>query len=1416
MSKPEATSAATPTYTLTYNSNLTEDYIHTDAILASPTAPSPLATFLNSQGQSEALVIYNDGELCHLQREPLSSSGWNFCGIGAVVQSIAAVNSGSVWITDNDQTIWQSNAGHWNFISALPGGAQAISVGTDGTVYGFVNEGPGSNFHLFTFDPTTQSFQDQGTAPGVPYGKPGALWAIAEGKLLTNSNGLPWHAVYAEFLKGDVPQQLSVGSDSSLWILCANGAIYSYDPPTATCKKLSGVPANVVELAAANAQTLYVLTGAHLDTRQLLTNAGGNWKEIPHPAVPLNDISVGNDGALWALDGIGRVWLYLDGGWKRRMTPTDLSGFTGGHNVTEVVTGQHTDGVQYAFFVMDNNLWWSDFVEKSGDFGGYWNAQGILFAGCSTIAAMNDPITTQLVVYGVSSKGNFVLVLNDGKHWVATEHSMKTSLSGVKPQFVSYGHWFTYAVINKTLYVGQGSSLTAPAATLSPAKTTGAPSDLELQSLIPFSASPQGMYGDSLAAIDTKNRVWFINASSAGAASFSQLSGQSVGSTIGNVRSAVAMMRPVEGARIYARDDNDMLWVIRQTGRSGALIVWSDWHPLGNECKVLGIGCTIPLPNSPKTAPVDLFSLDEGYEVNVLSEDPVTGALTDLVMLKPDGTNSDAEYVTRYLSELTIVDETSTPQPGFQVTVKTDEAVGIWVGSNLYNLSPASPVQLTTNELGQITFAFFAADLHTPTFSFSADGLKNPPSVYPARAVNDYLAGSATAMPNRPVFTPDGATLLNAKMQTGPSWNTQPTSLVSGDNKDLAPKVAGAIASIYTMPVSATGDSGQWSVAPSQPMGVSFSSFWHDLCNFPHDIEHAIKKAALMVHDIEVNMKDRLVAFTVKLANGLTQVLHLAINTIKDLVSAVKSLFRYIERGVDDVIHWLKSLFSWNDILNTKKVIETCLNGVMTKLVDNFDTTSPVYVGKIFDTYFNDLESAVIDGFDKAKAHFGKAQTLSEATASQQYPEGARPMGNDPLSPTNINGAQSSNGNQSNYVHTHVTNYTSQGGSFPPSAMGDGTAGDSILVGLFDAIDRNLKQGAFQNEHMRTIDSLKSIFSDPQNFANVVVYDIITAIEDLVDIVLKVIQGVIDELLSLTGNALKGFQTLMNKQIDIPVISWIYKQISHHPLTILDLVSLALAVPATVLYKLTFGLPNATPPFTDQQTDQIVATFSDPSQFPWPAIASSGLTATPALVGSFPFEGAQVLIPNCFVFFTVADMAADGMAYIKAQTPATFAKAPAFFWSIVKIIGALSTRWLTAPFPLFPTGGTTLPEKLQLAFWAAGFAPIAAGLVFAMGSSGKAIPEFNALWGVPLISGIGTLLLLLGVAASGAQIAYSPKINIFQAIQNVIAPLPIVLKFNLLTRGQPESAVALAILLGTDGVCDLGNGALGLVTAITT
>src|SRR6202000_2847150 len=117
------------------------------------------------------------------------------------------------------------------------------------------------------------------------------------------------------------------------------------------------------------------------------------------------------DGTLWALDSIGTAWRNLNGTWVRMIQPTDLAGLTSGHQVTEVVTGQHALGSQYAFFVMDGNLNWSVLGEDEGLFGGYWTAPVEIFPGISNIGAVNDPYAnSNLIVYGVSERGHLVVV----------------------------------------------------------------------------------------------------------------------------------------------------------------------------------------------------------------------------------------------------------------------------------------------------------------------------------------------------------------------------------------------------------------------------------------------------------------------------------------------------------------------------------------------------------------------------------------------------------------------------------------------------------------------------------------------------------------------------------------------------------------------------------------------------------------------------------------------------------------------------------------------------------------------------------------------------------------------------------------------------------------------------------------------
>ena len=751
------------------------------------------------------------------------------------------------------------------------------------------------------------------------------------------------------------------------------------------------------------------------------------------------------------------------------------------------------------------------------------------------------------------------------------------------------------------------------------------------------------------------------------------------------------------------------------------------------------------------------------------------------------------------------------PQPGFQLSVTSDVPVGIWVGQNTFTISPSIPQTFNTDSTGKLTLSFFAADLHTPTFSFSAPNLNNPPSIYPAQEVHDYLAGSTTALPAQPRFDTQGQTLLGAQMKTVAEWDsTQTTSFVTPQYSGNAPTAAGVIAQVAGTPTTSQ-PSGQWSVDDSTSGGlVGGSSFWHDLCNFPHDIDHAIKKAALTVSHIEMDAENAILKVTVALANGVTQMLNLVIHTVEDIVSAIKTVFRYIGRAVDDAIQWLKSLFDWHDIINTKNVVEALLNGMMTRLGENLDPNSPVYAGKIFNQYYNELVGTIQDGFTKAESAFSSTPTISDTANSVPYPNSAAPMGPDALNPNGVSNAQSANSTHTNYVHGHATTYVSQGGIMPAANAG------SSLQSLFDAIDANLNKDPYKTAQMEAITNLKGLTA--KSFADVVIFDIINAIDKAVMLLLDVVEVVIDELFSLMGGALSSLQALFNQPINIPIISWIYKKISGHTLTMLDLFSLCTALPATLLYKLTFGMPGLNPPFNDEGAQQIINQFSDPSTFPWPAVLSAGsggqsLSAQADQLGSFPFAGSQGLIPAFGLLYAFFDAACDATTYKNykiTSIPDALPPDPVdtFLFTTSSFVG-LAWQMFTANYTVFKNGVKSKADALSVANWTVGFLPWGANIVYTFFSSNKKNAPNNSEYGMPVICTLGLLQLAIGIVTSIFE-AIDPNktYNAFYWAQNVIAPIPTTLKPLLLVQGELAQEIASGVLIGLDMDCDAASCAL--------
>jgi hypothetical protein len=124
--------------------------------------------------------------------------------------------------------------------------------------------------------------------------------------------------------------------------------------------------------------------------------------------------------------------------------------------VTEVVTGLHSD-------VETGDLYVS-MLDRSKSWDRVWTEGVPIVSGCSnlgmTIAPGPNATWNELVVYGVSSVGTFLLVTCDNGTWAAAEFTVGTetttlSLTGASVQYAAVNReiWWLWVVVGNELYV---------------------------------------------------------------------------------------------------------------------------------------------------------------------------------------------------------------------------------------------------------------------------------------------------------------------------------------------------------------------------------------------------------------------------------------------------------------------------------------------------------------------------------------------------------------------------------------------------------------------------------------------------------------------------------------------------------------------------------------------------------------------------------------------------------------------------------------------------------------------------------------------------------------------------------------------------------------------------------------------------
>ena len=869
---------------------------------------------------------------------------------------------------------------------------------------------------------------------------------------------------------------------------------------------------------------------------------------------------------------------------------------------------------------------------------------------------------------------------------------------------------------------------------------------------------------------------------------------------------------------IFAIDTSQKLWLLRQTGAdSQGNLQFGGWVQLGNTL-ALAV-CPAAMDSGP-----ELFGVDLGKNIIHVYQDinsVVTSSGTtidgtwflDFLKSPSPGTGAPQSMPT-YTAQFKVFDSDGNVMPQQPLALLADRACVLIVDGISYSVGVNAPALVQTNDAGQATVLVAARNLTAPELTASVPGTSVTLAARLDVQVHNRVAG------NDPLFPINGTSLIAS-------------GLISTEDDGLAGELATALQTVgqtlvaisdpqQTREVRIRKLAGvgiqQWELdftTPGQPrfraltreqaqahfdmvtgqsVGSWLSDLWGDVCNF---VENAVESLSKIVASIVNDVVQIAIEVAGQVKNYVLQTVNQMGDLLETIFVKIAEAAEAVANAIEKAVEWLKLVFDWGDILNTKTVITYYLNSCLNNMAYAAGNGAVQYV----QTNFDAAKQAVTNAFEQAQSVF------TTGTSYDQFAENANggSGGLNLLQDQQMQSQYSANAAQCDYIfaktQANMNGATMAG--FGTLALGDTSGYDNLVSTIVSELGESFVE-AFQS--FQTF--LQQATAEPQAFFNQAILVVLEAAKDVVLFVLDAIESVIIALLQAFSAMLTAVQTALNAPLDIPFVSWLYNEIAGSELTILDLVGLILAVPATILYKVIYGGSQATPPFTAAQVTQITS-----SPIPWPPFLAQPPRQQAALAVT---EGAPGDAAAGAVFAQLA--ALFWLIYFPIDTYVAFMAirdvdpGPSFWktaWSWVSLGFEGIIQLFSFPAGSVPAKNSTDTQTCVL--WSFFLVPLALDFVCVVFAPKKAVTRFDDKWGRASRTGCGLALLGSGILVSISQ-GSDPDYDGWNIAGNIIGPLPLcaTLLYNV------KNPWAILALLGLHAVSDIGMAFVSYMGAPST
>ncbi|MFE3774597.1 hypothetical protein [Streptomyces sp. NPDC059122] len=620
---------------------------------------------------------------------------------------------------------------------------------------------------------------------------------------------------------------------------------------------------------------------------------------------------------------------------------------------------------------------------------------------------------------------------------------------------------------------------------------------------------------------------------------------------------------------VYALDDRNRLWAIYQHDTTPFLEDgspnWSPPVPIHRD--VVGFGAAHDTSDCGSLFHYHIGREDPELRLEV--QDHATGTWREHEVRSPGST---AFEVTRHRVEAVVLTAEGVPVPNCAVEVTTAPQTApvevTWCG-HAYRLS-GEPTRMTTDPGGRVTLILVPTGLAAPRLLMRADGLDTPFTVQPALAVHRYLAGQGRLNPTDPGGGLDafnGKVLANATTRDSASGPLAPRAR---ESQDLADKAATSIqkAALLGMdPGRAMTDdelgSGLITSHTKTSRAVSrrdWSDGWDSFKRWVGSTVRGIGNGVTTIAQWTWDQATALWQLTVRIGEDIDHEFTLVEQGLETAGHFITNVFHQVEAAIEKVIDWLKAMFNFKDIWETKVALEAVLKGI---------------------------DSAVSGGLKKFKSNAdawltdldGKIETALETLTGKVKGTSLNQLKRDNANPALGGGSAGTTSASATGVHHNWIMDKVQSANPTVPAMGTSTTSASagtFATALMTAVE------VFLPAATDAFGKLEPMLTQPEALVDQGLDTLISELGSLAHTAVTFAKAVLDAAIDLLLDGISAVVTLLTSPLDLgplnAVWGWIADLAGHgsdSELTPAAVIALLAAFPLTIIYKLILGSDQA-------------------------------------------------------------------------------------------------------------------------------------------------------------------------------------------------------------------------------------------------